>query len=116
MSIVNAFFQHQLTMKMYHFQTKSYGAHKAADAYLVKYDVNFDRFMEAWQGANGRLNNTEIVLKFNTVTDNNVSVHLDDMINFLTHLGNGNLSSDLTTIRDDMVADLRQLKYLLTFQ
>ncbi len=116
MSVVNGFFQHQLTMKMYHFQTKSYGAHKAADAYLIKYGANLDLFMEAWQGANGRLTNNEVVIRFNTVNDNNVVAHLDDMVNFLLQLSSGNLSSELAAIRDNMVADLQQLKYLLTFK
>lgn len=116
MSVVDGFFQHQLTMKMYHFQTTKYGAHKAADKYLVKYTANFDRFMEAWQGANGRLANTEVTVKFNTVKDVNISIHLDNMVEFLTNLGDGSLSVDLSTIRDEMVADIQQLKYLLTFE
>ena len=113
MSVVNAFFQHQLTMKMYHFQTNSYGAHKGADMYLTKYALNFDRFMEAWQGANGKLRNPDVKVEFNTVNDENVNVHLDDMVGFLSKM---TLSTDLSNIRDEMVADIQQLKYLLLFK
>ncbi len=116
MSIVTAFFQHQLTMKMFHFQTKKYGAHKAADDYLDKYEENFDRFIEVWQGANGRISDKQINMSFNTVTDENMATHLDAMINFLGSLSNGNLTVDLAAIRDEMIADIQQLKYLLTFQ
>lgn len=114
MSVVNAFFQHQLTMKMYHFQTNNYGAHKAADKYLVKYAANFDRFMEVWQGANGRLANNNIQVKFNTVNDDTVTIHLNNMVDFLINMND--LTVDLSTIRDEMVADIQQLKYLLTFK
>ena len=55
MSQINIFFEHQLTIKMFHFQTKKYGAHKAADKYLVKYQANLDRYMEVYQGEKGRL-------------------------------------------------------------
>ena len=112
--MIEAFFQHQLTMKMYHFQTKNYGSHKAADGYLIKYALNFDRFMEVWQGQNGTVNNKEIHVNFLTANDENISKHLDDMITFLTSLPD--LTVDLLAIRDEMVADIRQLKYLLTFK
>ena len=28
---------HQIVLKLFHFQTTTYGAHKASDAYLEKY-------------------------------------------------------------------------------
>ena len=111
-SLIEVFFQHQLTMKMYHFQTKKYGAHKAADAYLVKYTANLDRFMEALQGEDGRLKNSSIHVNFNVVNDDTIDSHLASMINYLDM----KLSHDLAAIRDEMIADLQQLRYLLTFE
>lgn len=114
MELISAFFQHQLTMKMFHFQTKKYGAHKAADAYLLKYGANFDRFMEAWQGRNGRLTQDKVEVGFYTVDDTTIFQHLDDMSSFLTKI-DLDQQVDLAAIRDEMVADIEQLKYLLTF-
>ena len=114
MASVSIFFLHQLLIKMYHFQTSNYGAHKAADKYLAKYALNFDRFMEVWQGQHGRLEDKRIRLDFSTVTDQTVSAHLDEMADYLSSLEG--LSVDLATIRDEMVADIRQFQYLLTFR
>ena len=116
MSIVQTLFEHQLTLKMYHFQTTNYGAHKASDTYLITYTANLDRFMEVWQGQYGRVDDKQVRVNFNTVNDNTIIQHLDSMVTFLGSLNNGQMSIDLAAIRDEMVANIQQLKYLLTFK
>ena len=108
------FFTHQLTMKMFHFQTPSGFKHAAADNYMLKYTANFDRFMEAWQGANGRLRTKRLNFAVVTKTDESITDHLDSVVGYLS--GMNELPVDLSAIRDEMVADIHQLKYLLTFQ
>ena len=69
------FTKHQLEMKMYHFQTKSYGAHKASDAYLVKYMVNMDQFMEVGQGNYGQVTMNKVSINFMTLVYFFMSLH-----------------------------------------
>ena len=114
MSLVTILFHHQLTLKMFHFQTKTYGGHKAADGYLLKYTANLDRFMEVYQGEYGTIKDTKIDINFVVSNDENIDQHLMSMINYLNVM-NG-LSNGLQNIRDDMVADIQQLRYLLTFK
>ena len=114
MSVITPFFQHQLTVKMYHFQTKNYGAHKAADDYLVKYGANLDRFMEVYQGEAGRLQDKYLKVEFEVATDQTIDSHLVLMIEHLNRFEK--LSHELAAIRDEMLADLQQFRYLLTFQ
>lgn len=112
-----AFFKHQLQLKMYHFQTKSYGAHKASDAYLETFADKLDKFMEVAQGPFGRLNMQAITLNFSVVNDNTIQQELDDFIKLLKEWNETYLSyPELLNIRDEMVADAEQLKYLLTFE
>lgn len=113
-SVISVFFQHQLTVKMFHFQTKKYGAHKASDEYLKTYSKNFDRFMEVWQGEAGKILDDHIKLEFNVVTDATIDSHLKSMINYMNKFVG--LSNELATIRDEMLADLQQFRYLLTFE
>jgi len=113
-SVISPFFQHQLVVKMYHFQTKKYGAHKASDKYLVKYSANFDRFMEVFQGETGRLQDNQIILEFAVATDETIDMHLKSMIDHLNSFNK--LSYELAAIRDEMLADLQQFRYLLTFK
>jgi len=115
-SLTILFFQHQIQIKMYHFQTTSYGGHKAVDSYLEKFSDNFDRFMEAAQGIFGRLTLSNVNLTACVWNDDNISKNLDGFIGILDSM-TGVLSefTDLLTVRDEMLADVNQLKYLLTF-
>jgi len=114
MSVISTFFQHQLTIKMYHFQTKRYGAHKAADAYLLKYAANLDLFMEVWQGEVGTVKDTDLVINVKTYNDATIAQHLNTMVTYLNSFTK--LSNELKAIRDTMLTDLQQFKYLLTFE
>jgi hypothetical protein len=117
--LLGTFFGHQIAMKMFHFQTKSYGAHKAVDAYADTFGNNFDRFMEVAQGELGDLKSLkQLSLKVNLVTDQTVMTHLDVMIEFLRaiELNGEALSSELDGVRGEMVAEIQKLKYLLRKQ
>jgi len=118
-NLMGTFFGHQIALKMFHFQTKRYGAHKAVDTYLDTFGNNFDRFMEVAQGELGEFKvMKQISLKVNLVTDETVITHLDVMIDFLTKVeSHGDaLSSELSGIRSEMVAEIQKLKYLLRKQ
>ena len=111
------FFRHQLTIKLYHFQTECYGAHKASDNYLDKFTGNLDRFMEVGQGIVGKIDISEIDLKIKSHQDSNIQDCLDRFITVLNNLGKMiPENSDLLTIRDEMLADANQFKYLLKFK
>ena len=112
------FFEHQIKLKMFHFQTSNYGAHKASDKYLEKFAENFDRFMEVAQGIYNKLQTQEISLKFQLNNDENIK---DELKKFAEILNNDSDSfyqnnKDLLAIRDEMLADVNQLLYLLTFE
>ena len=116
-SLVVLFFQHQIQIKMFHFQTTAYGGHKTVDKYLEKFNDNFDRFMETAQGIFGRLSLNNVTINASMWNDNNIISNLDAFIKLLESF-NYILKehSDLLAIRDEMLADVNQLKYLLTFK
>lgn len=113
--ILTMFFKHQLQLKMYHFQTKLYGAHKASDAYLITFAVNLDKFMEVSQGIHGNLTMKQLTLDFPIATDETIIAEISTFSSLLRKLDLSE-SSELANIRDGMVADAEQLKYLLTFK
>lgn len=119
---IEQFFKHQTLIKMFHFQTKQYGRHKELDAYLCKFCANFDRFMEVAQGMYGKFNTTDLDLgQVSLLNDLNYEVHLNEMQTKLKVLcvEKSRLDaaktgmSGLSAIRDEMVADIEQLRYLL---
>ena len=115
--VLNIFFKHQIQLKMYHFQTKSYGAHKASDSYLDGFLDKFDRFMEVAQGAFGRVETKNISASIETVSDDSINLILDKFIKELRGFDTKFVGySELLNIRDELIADAEQLKYLLTFK
>lgn len=109
---------HQIIMKLFHFQTTMYGAHKASDSYLSKFADTMDRFLEIAQGIYGKVTLKKYTLTGSAHTDENIVNHLEGMITLLREKINDILANytDLINIRDELVGDIEQLKYLLTFK
>ena len=117
--IVLFFFELQLATKIFHFQTFSYSNHKATDKLFEKLADLTDSFLEKYFGAFGRptlrLNSSVPVenmtktkfLKMVDVADAYMRGPLDKMISKNTELQN---------IRDEILGELDQVKYLLTLK
>ena len=115
--LLGTFFRHQLKIKMYHFQTGKYGAHKASDSYLETFELNLDKFMEIGQGITGKFTTKSMNLKFDTLTDDTISAELDKFVSTLRALDEIMASStELLNLRDEMIGNAEQFKYLLTFK
>lgn len=109
---------HQIVMKLFHFQTEFYGAHKTSDAYLEKFSSTIDKFLEIAQGIYGRLTIKKFKLEGSSHTDDNIIQHIDTIIKLLSEGIDDILDNNtaLINVRDELVGDAEQLKYLLTFK
>ena len=109
---------HQIVIKLFHFQTELYGAHKASDAYLEKFASTMDKFLEIAQGIYGRLTIKKFKLEGSSHTDENIMKHIEGIIMLLRTGINDVLDNytDLINVRDELVGDAEQLKYLLSFK
>jgi len=109
---------HQIVMKLFHFQTELYGAHKASDAYLEKFASTMDKFLEIAQGIYGRLTIKKFKLEGSSHTDENIMKHIEGIIMLLRTRIDDVLDNytDLVNVRDELVGDAEQLKYLLSFK
>lgn len=109
-------FKHQIQLKMFHFQTKKYGAHKASDKYLDDFNTLFDKLMEVTQGIFGKVTTTNININCEMLTDDNINEYLNKFVKTIRELDNPlSKYSELLNIRDEIIANANQLKYLLTF-
>ena len=109
---------HQVILKLFHFQTNAYGAHKASDEYLEKYAILMDKFLEVAQGIYGRITVKKYSLAGTSHTDSNIDNQLDGLVILLMERIDDILNNhtDLLNIRDELVSNIEQLKYLLTFK
>ena len=114
MNLIN----HQIVLKLFHFQTDTYGAHKASDAYIETYAKNMDKFLEVAQGIYGKVTLKKYSVSGSSHTNENIEKHLNGMVIYLREKINDILdnNTELINIRDELISDLEQLKYLLTFK
>lgn len=122
--IVIMFLQMLNTVKLYHWKTSSYAQHKATDELYTNLNANIDSFVEIMLGkTGGRVNLTGQksipLLDYTNVNDfiKEINLYKKYLINmnndFSLDIAN---NSDLLNIRDELLANLNQFTYLLTFK
>jgi DNA-binding ferritin-like protein len=107
-------------LKVYHWQTRSFAAHRAFGKAYDAMTLLIDQFVEVYQGKNGLVkaqNNFTITLRnLNGNDDANkfIESFLDYLMGPLVNSLDTAKDTDLMNIRDEMSAELNKLKYLLT--
>jgi DNA-binding ferritin-like protein len=117
------FFEMLLLIKLYHWKTHSYATHKATDELYSKFNENMDKFIEVLLGKTGMridltgkkqislydLSNTpQLINKVNSFKSYLVNLTNNKAINLMSN-------TDLLNIRDEMLGDMNQFLYLLSF-
>lgn len=103
-----------MLIKIYHWKTNSYASHKATDHLYASLNEHMDKFVEIWLGKNNKKLNAKMNISINYVS--NEKKLIIKVKEFILHLERLQLDSDLLTIRDDIVGELNQFLYLLTFK
>lgn len=107
-------------VKLYHWKTRSYAQHKATDELYAKLNEHIDTFVEVMLGKDeSRIN---MASKNIDLLDATTTIEFKERIyeyrNFLIELDlyfNSNRDTDLMNIRDEILADVNQFLYLMTF-
>jgi len=118
--IVKIFLECLNMIKLYHWNTHSFAQHKATDELYSKLNDHIDRFVEVLLGKDeSRIRMMEKRIDLvdpHSTTDLKSRMH--EYRNFLTEFDmhfNEKKDSDLLAIRDEILADINQFLYLLTF-
>lgn len=118
--IVQKFMELLTMIKLYHWKTHSYAQHKATDELYSKLNENIDKFVEVLLGKSShRVKMLETKMKMYDLEDKmELKEHIFEYRQFLidmNHCFSPKKDSDLFSIRDDILGDLNQFLYLLTF-
>lgn len=121
--IVLTFLEMLNTVKVYHWRTHSYPQHKATDELYGKLNENIDSFVEIMLGKTGRRVNLMRVkhLPLNDYTSftdfkKKIDSYKIFLINMTADSGlNITNNSDLLNVRDEILGNINQFSYLLTF-
>ena len=118
--IVRIFLEMLNTVKLYHWKTRSFSQHKATDELYSRLNENIDKFVEALLGKDqSRIQMVEqsIILKDPSSTKN-FQDRILEYRGFLTDMNiyfDPSRDSDLLNIRDELLGDINQFLYLMTF-
>jgi DNA-binding ferritin-like protein len=106
-------------VKLYHWQTMSFSRHKATDDLVTSLDTNIDKFTESYMGRYGRPKMTASTGKIQIydVNDKRAPQLMKEAVQWLTKSLPKLLSkddTDLLNIRDEILGDIQQARYLFT--
>jgi hypothetical protein len=107
-------------LKVYHWQTTSYAQHQALGGAYDALNGLIDQFIEVYMGKYGRIEakgGSTTVDLFNT-DQLPVDGFVNNAVEYIVALEipDKNTDTDLMNIRDEMLAELNKLKYLLTLE
>jgi len=118
--IVYIFLEMLNMIKLYHWKTHSYAQHKATDELYSKLNDHIDTFVEVLLGKDqSRIHMVETRIDLLDVrTTKELKERIFEYRQFLTEMNmffDSSRDSDLLNIRDEILGDLNQFLYLLTF-
>jgi len=117
------FFEMLLLIKLFHWKTYSYATHKATDELYSKFNENMDKFIEVLLGKTGMridLTNKKQISLYDLSNTPQLINKVNSFKSYLVNLTNNKAikvmtNSDLLNIRDEMLGDMNQFLYLLSF-
>jgi len=116
-----------MTVKLYHWNTLSFSTHKATDELYGTLNTLIDQFVEVLLGKHNNVserNKHEILtiktLHLHTYKDNGkfkqqLEMYKKYLVGLSKHFSNGE-NTDLLNIRDEILATLNKISYLLTLK
>ena len=118
------FMEMLMMIKLYHWKTYSYATHKATDELYTKLNGNIDTFMEVLFGKTQirtNLLNCRKISLIDLSSQEQLKREIEKYKSYLVDLSNNSLmlkmsNTDLLNIRDEILGDLNQFLYLLTFK
>lgn len=118
--IVQKFMELLTMIKLYHWKTHSFAQHKATDELYAKLNENIDQFVEILLGkSKKRVHMLEKHMRmYDLESKTELKEHIFECRLFLidmTQMFDSRKDSDLLNIRDEILGDLNQFLYLLTF-
>jgi len=118
--VVKIFLELLNMVKLYHWKTRSYSLHKATDELYERLNEHIDKFVEVLLGKDqSRIHMVENridILNVNKKSD--FQERIFEYRVFLTELDiffDKKQDTDLLNIRDEVLADINQFLYLMTF-
>lgn len=112
--VITLFFELQDSVKLFHWLTPSYAQHKAADALSDALSDLTDKFVEVYIGRFGRPQSPNAQVQKTTNVNINAKEFAVYVAGVAQRLEAWELTCDLASVRDELVAAAHQCIYLLS--
>jgi len=118
------FFEILLMVKLFHWKTYSYATHKATDELYSKLNDDIDKFIEILLGKTGSridLMGHKSISLIDLNSPEQLKSKIESFKSYLVGLTNNKAltsmsNTDLLSIHDEILGDMNQFLYLLTFK
>ena len=118
------FLEMLLMVKLFHWKTHSYATHKATDELYSKLNDDIDKFIEILLGKTGSridLMGPKSISLIDLNSQDQLKSKIESFKSYLVGLTNNKglksmTNTDLLNIRDEILGDMNQFLYLLTFK
>lgn len=118
------FFEMLLMVKLFHWKTHSHSIHKATDELYSKLNDDIDKFIEVLLGKTGSridLMGHKTISLIDLTSPDQLKSKIESFKSYLVGLTNNKglhsmSNTDLLNIRDEILGDMNQFLYLLTFK
>ena len=122
--ITIAFLEMLMMVKLFHWKTHSYATHKATDELYESLNENIDKFIEVLLGKTGSridLMSNRTIKLIDLNSQEQLKSKIMSLKGYFVGLDNNKAlstmsNSDLFNIRDEILSNLNQFLYLLTFK
>lgn len=122
--ITIVFLEMLMMVKLFHWKTHSYATHKATDELYESLNENIDKFIEVLLGKTGSridLMSNRTIKLIDLNSQEELKSKIMSLKGYLVGLDNNKAlstmsNSDLFNIRDEILSNLNQFLYLLTFK
>tara|TARA_Y100000361_G_C11161682_1_gene347843 strand:+ start:4113 stop:4565 length:453 start_codon:yes stop_codon:yes gene_type:complete len=118
--VVKIFLEILNIIKLYHWKTRSYAKHQATDELYEKLNKHIDKFIEVLIGKDERRikmleKQINLIDPENTIDFKHRIYEYRDFLTNIDNCFNKKKDTDLLNIRDEILADINQFLYLMTF-
>ena len=118
------FLEMLIMVKLYHWKTSSYATHKATDELYTSLNANIDKFIEVLLGKAGnriQLMDKKCISLIDLNSPERLRAEINSFKHYLVSITNSPAmrfmsNTDLFNIRDEILGNLNQFLYLLTFK
>ena len=118
-TIVVGLIEMEQQLRILHWQTKSFARHEAYGKIYGDLGDLIDTFMESYMGEYGRFELTDGNIQLRNLDEMTIGPTIDEYIDFLVSFKDQldpERDTDLLNIRDEILGNMKKLKYLLTLK